>query len=333
MAKNFDGFLLPDEIDPEQTICVQFEIPNELNHIAAFWGALNVLEVWSNWDRDPEKKGKDVAAVWRRIIQQARASSCEGSNMIFDLQQVGCAIVLFVNGQQATSVTLNMTECPQLQGPEGPQGPQGIPGESGIPGEYIQDIRRSGHMIQKQDNTNEWIDVFDLCEDYCSWSCEYVFIVMGDSGAWHIDYGYFDDSLHSQVFDNGIIYSEELQAYLQFNDQFSVASIDVDFFIPNANFDNSVYIQIKDRSGNTLSDVTLNGSSWGAPGSFTLNATIINPEDNPISGVQINTIQEFETLGETNNSGIFVEAIRMSGPGEKPRYDDGAIDRLICPEE
>lgn len=333
MPKNNDGFLLPSEVDPQETICVQFQIPNELNHIAAFWGALNALEVWSNWDRDPEKKGTQVAEVWRRVIRQARASSCEGVNMNFDLQQVGCAIVLFVNGLQEASLTLNLTECPALQGPEGPQGPQGIPGESGIPGEYIQDIRRSGHVLQKQDNTNEWIDVLDLCEDYCNWACEHIFIVMGEAKPWHIDYGYFDNSLHSQVYSNGLIYTEELQAYLQFNDSFSVASIDVDFFIPNENFDNDVLVRIRDRNGNTLADVTIDGASWGAPGAFTLNATIINPEDNPITGIQINTEQEFDTLGQTNNSGIFVEAVRMSGPGDKPRYDDGAIDRLICPEE
>jgi hypothetical protein len=300
--------------------------------MAAFWGALDSLGRWYNWQRDEQKRGKDAAAVWRPLVEAARQNDCEAGPMNFGLDQQGCDIVLLVDGTEAARLTLNGAECPTLVGPQGPQGPQGEPGESGIPGEYIQDIRRSGHMLQKQDNTNEWIDVLDLCEDYCSWSCEHIFIVMGEAKPYHIDYGYFDNSLHSQVYDNGLIYSEELQAYLQFNDTFAVASIDVDFFIPNANFDNDVFIQIKDRSGNTLSQVHVFGSSWGAPGGFTLNATINNPESNPIDGIQINTIQEYETLGETNNSGIFVEAVRMSGPGEKPRYDDGAIDRLICPD-
>lgn len=332
MAGHKGGYMLPDVIEPTGYICVQVQVPTDVYHQAAFWGALDSLGRWFNWQRDEAKRGKDAAEVWRAIAAQARESTCGGEEVNLQLIQQGCDIVLLNNGVEATRLTLDTTLCPSLVGPQGPQGPQGEPGESGIPGEYIQDIRRSGHVLQKQDNTNEWIDVYDLCEDYCSWACEYVFIVMGDTGAWHIDYGYFDNAIHAQVFDNGLLYSEELQAYLQFNDTFSVASIDVDFFIPNANFDNDVYIQIKDRNGTTLADVHLSGSSWGAPGAFTLNATILNPEANPVEGIQINTIQDFETLGETNNSGIFIEAIRMSGPGDKPRYDDGAIDRIICPD-
>jgi len=72
--KNEDGgFRLPEEIDPQR---VQFciEIPNDLNHIIAFWGALRELTKWWNWQRDEEHTALIVTHVWEDVIEKARAS-------------------------------------------------------------------------------------------------------------------------------------------------------------------------------------------------------------------------------------------------------------------
>jgi len=42
-------------------------------YLAAFWGAYTFFANWLAWARDPLKRGRDVAMVWRRAIDRARA--------------------------------------------------------------------------------------------------------------------------------------------------------------------------------------------------------------------------------------------------------------------
>lgn len=79
--RNDGGYRLPTVVDPDEFICVQINVPNDLYHIIAFWGAIQELGYWWNWERDEARRGAQVAAVWRRIIEQARSSSCQGGNM------------------------------------------------------------------------------------------------------------------------------------------------------------------------------------------------------------------------------------------------------------
>lgn len=67
------GYLIPDEIDPQRIrLCI--EIPNEQKHLMAFWGALEELGKWFNWERDEEKRGVEVARVWQDVWRKARES-------------------------------------------------------------------------------------------------------------------------------------------------------------------------------------------------------------------------------------------------------------------
>lgn len=66
------GYLLPDTVDPEDSLCVILHIPDEQKHVAAFWGALETLKKWYSWERDVAKTGKDVALVWNTVIEDAR---------------------------------------------------------------------------------------------------------------------------------------------------------------------------------------------------------------------------------------------------------------------
>ena len=74
MSLNKDGgYRLPQEVDPQR---IQFciEIPNDLNHIIAFWGALEELTYWRNWERDEAHTALAVTSVWADVIKKARSS-------------------------------------------------------------------------------------------------------------------------------------------------------------------------------------------------------------------------------------------------------------------
>jgi len=64
------GFRLPAVINPP-TRCLSIDIPDEPNHLAAFWGALQELAYWFSWERDDAHTGKQVSALWFDIIQAA----------------------------------------------------------------------------------------------------------------------------------------------------------------------------------------------------------------------------------------------------------------------
>lgn len=77
--KHDPGYKLPEVIDPD-TCCVCIPLPNDFNHKMAFLGQLDELGYWWNWERDPDKKGREAAAVWRNIVQCIRE----------DLDMSGC---------------------------------------------------------------------------------------------------------------------------------------------------------------------------------------------------------------------------------------------------
>lgn len=76
-AKNL-GYLIPAVVNPAGSHCVRVAVPDDDQHRAAFWGALQTLTQWHNWERDPTKSGKDVAAVWAGVIASAHENYVEG---------------------------------------------------------------------------------------------------------------------------------------------------------------------------------------------------------------------------------------------------------------
>lgn len=63
-----NGYLLPSVVDPPRvSFCIS--IPNETNHLLAFWGALDQLGKWWNWQKDGTHTAKDVADVWADVWQ------------------------------------------------------------------------------------------------------------------------------------------------------------------------------------------------------------------------------------------------------------------------
>lgn len=72
------GFRLPLVIDPP-TRCVSLDIPDDENHIAAFWGALQELAYWFSWERDEAHTGVQASAVWMNVIDAAHTRFLSGN--------------------------------------------------------------------------------------------------------------------------------------------------------------------------------------------------------------------------------------------------------------
>lgn len=73
MIEDGKGYLTPDPPDPPDVICIKVFIPKDMLYIAAFWGAYQFFTNWNAWARDPLKKGKRAAVVWKRAFEMARA--------------------------------------------------------------------------------------------------------------------------------------------------------------------------------------------------------------------------------------------------------------------
>lgn len=68
---------LPEVVNPLETMCVQIQVPKERFHIAAFRGALLNLASATQWADDPDHTAKDVANVWKAVIN-SMTEVCEG---------------------------------------------------------------------------------------------------------------------------------------------------------------------------------------------------------------------------------------------------------------
>lgn len=70
--KRNKGFLIPSIINPPQRKCVQVWIPDEPTHIANFWGVLNFLTLWTEYERTGDTRGIETADVWKGVYLTAR---------------------------------------------------------------------------------------------------------------------------------------------------------------------------------------------------------------------------------------------------------------------
>lgn len=59
---------LPQVIEPSNSLCFKITVPNDREYIAAFRGALLELAAGYNWADDPDHKAREVALVWRNIV-------------------------------------------------------------------------------------------------------------------------------------------------------------------------------------------------------------------------------------------------------------------------
>jgi len=72
MSRPTDGYPVPDPVDPGDYSCFRVYVPRDTLYIGAFWTAYQYFTSWIAWARDPLKKGKQAAEVWRRGYDIAR---------------------------------------------------------------------------------------------------------------------------------------------------------------------------------------------------------------------------------------------------------------------
>lgn len=79
MSKNYPRakWVLPAIVDPPERVCYTIAVPKERQHIAAFLGALQNLGSGAQWADDEAHTAKDVAQVWREIIDNLCASDAD----------------------------------------------------------------------------------------------------------------------------------------------------------------------------------------------------------------------------------------------------------------
>jgi len=86
MSGKDGGWLLPETVDPpRKSFCI--EIPNEPRHVQAFFGALQALANWWNWQQDAEHTATLVAQVWRVVANNAHTAFYEEECQMYLLRQ------------------------------------------------------------------------------------------------------------------------------------------------------------------------------------------------------------------------------------------------------
>lgn len=109
-------WVLPVIVDPPDTICVQIKVPREAYHIAAFRGALLNLSSAYKWSDDVDHTAKQVARVWRDVIdnitvcEDISRQGIEVDDDMAQFRQTGCVLeVQCANGDWET--LYDPTDC------------------------------------------------------------------------------------------------------------------------------------------------------------------------------------------------------------------------------
>ncbi len=82
------AWILPTVIDPPETVCVQIEVPKDDLHIAAFFGAIQALGYWWNWERDDLQSGLAASLVWQRQLDLVADTLGSGESCMIDCAEV-----------------------------------------------------------------------------------------------------------------------------------------------------------------------------------------------------------------------------------------------------
>lgn len=128
-----DLFPIPSVINPTETQCFRVFVPANDDHVRIFYGALNLLTKWWNYERTGDTQGSQTAQVWREVVESI--SDCLGPEMgVEDIRATDCVIEYKKDGEW--HVLLDVSECGGVgpAGPPGPPGPQGPQGETGATG-------------------------------------------------------------------------------------------------------------------------------------------------------------------------------------------------------
>lgn len=74
-------WVLPDVVNPPESLCFTVRVPKNKFYIAAFRGALYNLTSARFWQDDPAHTALQVAAIWRDIFDEVAVGDCNGKQV------------------------------------------------------------------------------------------------------------------------------------------------------------------------------------------------------------------------------------------------------------
>lgn len=108
---NWAKWALPEVIDPPARRCIQVQVPDDPAHIAAFRGAMLMLQSAYNWADDPAHTARLVALVWRDIIDNMNTWGCDmGPQTILRADPDGCGVQWSLD-DGLTWETIDLSTC------------------------------------------------------------------------------------------------------------------------------------------------------------------------------------------------------------------------------
>ncbi len=100
---------LPPNTDPEGTVCIQFEIPNDPEWIRDFCSQLVPLSQWMLWQRDADHKGTLVARRWKAALDTFMKVEC--GMVVTDVRVEDCLIQVQYTGSDEWITVGDIGDC------------------------------------------------------------------------------------------------------------------------------------------------------------------------------------------------------------------------------
>lgn len=102
-------WVLPLVVAPTTSKCIMVQVPDDPYHIAAFRGAMLALSSAYNWSDDIDHTAKDVANVWRDIVDNMDWG-CESVAVQFR-QPSNCSLEASFDGGETWAEIFNAYDC------------------------------------------------------------------------------------------------------------------------------------------------------------------------------------------------------------------------------
>lgn len=152
-------WVLPTVVNPETHKCVTIQIPDERFHIAAFWGALQTLGSAYKWADDTAHTAKNVALVWRDIVDSAMLGDCPVPTQY---KMDTCGIIEFsVDGGETWLTLADFSNCFVWRAPDSQLRNTIQSAGDWSPITYKRRLAQTAHMTRWQDENDLlklWVD-------------------------------------------------------------------------------------------------------------------------------------------------------------------------------
>lgn len=131
---NSRGFVLPVTPAGHPLIDVCMKIPNDPQHIGAFYSAMWSLGRWFNWQRDEDSRAIESANVWKELLVDHLRLNCDMGDGMIEIRFTDECGLEYSNddGSSWTPVSGWTDFAPACF--TGPQGETGATGATGAPG-------------------------------------------------------------------------------------------------------------------------------------------------------------------------------------------------------